>query len=231
MLGLDSVGKTTLLYRLKLGEVVTTIPTIGFNVETVTYKNISFDCWDVGGKDKIRPLWRHYYSNVDGIIYVVDGNDKHRLCEARDELHRFTLEPQLEDVPVLIFMNKTDLPSCLPPSTVEKALRLEELRTDDVDCTMLPISVICEDFPEAIYDGLEWLSDAAKSHRRHPISIRRASKKRRIKSELESLVPIPHLVDKIGEYTMRRWLEIDESEGLDSCGDRNSNPRIGCTVM
>ena len=61
MVGLDAAGKTTILYKLKLGEVVTTIPTIGFNVETVDYKNISFTVWDVGGQDKIRPLWRHYY--------------------------------------------------------------------------------------------------------------------------------------------------------------------------
>ena len=59
LLGLDAAGKTTILYKLKLGEVVTTVPTIGFNVETVKYKNISFTVWDVGGQDKIRPLWRH----------------------------------------------------------------------------------------------------------------------------------------------------------------------------
>jgi len=46
-------GKTTILYKLKLGEIVTTIPTIGFNVETVEYKNISFTVWDVGGQDKV----------------------------------------------------------------------------------------------------------------------------------------------------------------------------------
>merc|ERR1712139_525596 len=53
MVGLDAAGKTTILYKLKLGEIVTTIPTIGFNVETVEYKNISFTVWDVGGQDKI----------------------------------------------------------------------------------------------------------------------------------------------------------------------------------
>jgi len=58
MVGLDAAGKTTILYKLKLGEIVTTIPTIGFNVETVEYKNINFTVWDVGGQDKIRPLWR-----------------------------------------------------------------------------------------------------------------------------------------------------------------------------
>jgi hypothetical protein len=62
MVGLDAAGKTTILYKLKLGEIVTTIPTIGFNVETVEYKNINFTVWDVGGQDKIRPLWRCAYS-------------------------------------------------------------------------------------------------------------------------------------------------------------------------
>merc|ERR1711998_418466 len=88
MVGLDAAGKTTVLYKLKLGEVVTTIPTIGFNVETVEYKNINFTVWDVGGQDKIRPLWRHYYQNTQGIIFVVDSNDKERLGMAKEELEK-----------------------------------------------------------------------------------------------------------------------------------------------
>merc|ERR1712086_1242662 len=85
MVGLDAAGKTTILYKLKLGEVVTTIPTIGFNVETVEYKNISFTVWDVGGQDKIRPLWRHYYQNTQGLIFVVDSNDSDRLAKNKSE--------------------------------------------------------------------------------------------------------------------------------------------------
>ncbi|KAF0893597.1 hypothetical protein E2562_027322 [Oryza meyeriana var. granulata] len=54
MVGLDAARKTTILYMLKLGEIVTTIPTIGCNVETVEYKNISFTVWDVGGHDKVK---------------------------------------------------------------------------------------------------------------------------------------------------------------------------------
>ena len=64
MLGLDAAGKTTILYRLRLNQDITTIPTVGFNVETVTYKNVKFNVWDVGGQDKIRPLWRHYFSGM-----------------------------------------------------------------------------------------------------------------------------------------------------------------------
>ncbi|EOA29703.1 hypothetical protein CARUB_v100161551mg, partial [Capsella rubella] len=52
MVGLDGSGKTTILYKLKLGEVVTTVPTIGFNLETVEYKGINFTVWDIGGQEK-----------------------------------------------------------------------------------------------------------------------------------------------------------------------------------
>ena len=76
LLGLDAAGKTTMLYKLKLNETVTTIPTIGFNVETVQpAPGLSMTVWDVGGQQKIRALWRHYYQGADGIIWIVDSND------------------------------------------------------------------------------------------------------------------------------------------------------------
>jgi ADP-ribosylation factor protein 1 len=106
MVGLDAAGKTTILYKLKLGENVTTIPTIGFNVETVEYKNINFTVWDVGGQDRIRPLWRHYYLNTQALIFVVDCNDRDRVKEARDELHRMLNEDELKDAVLLVFANK-----------------------------------------------------------------------------------------------------------------------------
>jgi len=94
------------LYKLKLGEVVTTIPTIGFNVETVEYKNLSFTVWDVGGQDKIRPLWRHYYQGTNGLIYVVDSNDRDRIEDAREELTKMLNEDEMRDAVLLVFANK-----------------------------------------------------------------------------------------------------------------------------
>ncbi|CAH8561384.1 unnamed protein product [Schistosoma bovis] len=86
ILGLDGAGKTTILYRLQVGEVVTTIPTIGFNVETVVHKNLKFQVWDLGGQTSIRPYWRCYYANTDAIIYVVDSMDKDRVGISKQEL-------------------------------------------------------------------------------------------------------------------------------------------------
>ncbi|KAG9340241.1 hypothetical protein JZ751_021682 [Albula glossodonta] len=78
----------------------------GFNVETVEYKNISFTVWDVGGQDKIRPLWRHYFQNTQGLIFVVDSNDRERVNEAREELMRMLAEDELRDAVLLVFANK-----------------------------------------------------------------------------------------------------------------------------
>merc|ERR1719498_673742 len=106
MVGLDAAGKTTILYKLKLGEVVTTIPTIGFNVETVDYKNISFTSWDIGGRGNMRALARHYYQGTEAVIMVVDSNDRDRIDDAREHLTTMMNEDELHDVPVLVYANK-----------------------------------------------------------------------------------------------------------------------------
>jgi len=154
MVGLDAAGKTTILYKLKLGEVVTTIPTIGFNVETVEYKNISFTVWDVGGQDKIRPLWRHYYQNTQGIIFVVDSNDRERAEDAREELHRMLNEPELSEAVLLVFANKQDLPKAMKPADVAERLGLSSLRT-----RVWHIQGCCATTGDGLYEGLDWLSD------------------------------------------------------------------------
>ena len=118
MVGLDAAGKTTILYRLKVGEIMTTLPTIGFNVETVEYKNISFTVWDVGGQDKIRPLWRHYYQLTQGLIFVVDSNDTDRLDEACYELHKMLKEEELRDASLIVLANKRDLPNAAPAAAI-----------------------------------------------------------------------------------------------------------------
>ena len=59
MVGLDAAGKTTVLYRMKIGETIKTIPTIGFNVEEFEYKKLKITLWEIGGQDKIRILWKH----------------------------------------------------------------------------------------------------------------------------------------------------------------------------
>ncbi|KAJ1820250.1 Arf GTPase arf1 [Coemansia sp. RSA 2671] len=157
MVGLDAAGKTTILYKLKLGEIVTTIPTIGFNVETVEYKNISFTVWDVGGQDKIRPLWRHYFQNTQGIIFVIDSNDRDRVSEARDELQRMLNEDELRDVNLLVFANKQDLPNAMNAGEITEKLGLPTIKN-----IKWYIQATCATTGDGLYEGLEWLSNSFK---------------------------------------------------------------------
>ncbi|CAL5371029.1 unnamed protein product [Camellia sinensis] len=177
MVGLDAAGKTTILYKLKLGEIVTTIPTIGiqcgserdgqpakvvrldigvtlcFNVETVEYKNVSFTVWDVGGQDKIRPLWRHYFQNTQGLIFVVDSNDRERILEARDELHRMLNEDELRDATLLVFANKQDLPNAMNVAEITDKLGLNSIHQRH-----WYIQSACATSGQGLYEGLDWLS-------------------------------------------------------------------------
>ena len=157
MVGLDAAGKTTILYKLKLGEIVTTIPTIGFNVETVDYKNISFTVWDVGGQDKIRPLWRHYFQNTQGVIFVVDSNDRDRIGEAREELARMLNEDELRDAVLLVFANKQDLPSAMNAAEMTEKLNLNSMRNRN-----WYIQATCATSGDGLYEGLDWLSTTLK---------------------------------------------------------------------
>merc|ERR1712228_144874 len=126
--GLDAAGKTTILYKLKLGEVVTTIPTVGFNVENVEYNNFRFTVWDIGGQDKIRKLWRYYYENTQGLIFVIDSNDRDRIEDAREELTKILHEDEMRDAAVLVFANKQDLPNSMPAAEVSEKLGLCNMR-------------------------------------------------------------------------------------------------------
>ena len=118
MLGLDNAGKTSMLYKLKSGEEKISNPTIGFNVETIENSKINLIVWDLGGQDKIRRLWKHYYSNTKGIIYVIDSSDKERLDEAVEELKNVVNTYEMRYIPLLIYANKQDIKDSINPNEV-----------------------------------------------------------------------------------------------------------------
>mmetsp|Transcript_37543 Transcript_37543/g.49465 ORF Transcript_37543/g.49465 Transcript_37543/m.49465 type:complete len:181 (+) Transcript_37543:114-656(+) len=157
MLGLDAAGKTTILYKLNLGEVVTTIPTIGFNCERVKYKKIEFNIWDVGGQQKIRNLWRHYFENTDAVIFVVDANDRDRIQEAQETLQWLMQTDELRNSKLLVFANKQDLPNAMSASELTNKLCLTNLRN-----RVWYIQAACAVSGDGLYEGMDWLSEALK---------------------------------------------------------------------
>eukprot|EP00244_Chara_vulgaris_P005371 TRINITY_DN2123_c1_g1_i2.p1 TRINITY_DN2123_c1_g1~~TRINITY_DN2123_c1_g1_i2.p1 ORF type:complete len:180 (+),score=23.60 TRINITY_DN2123_c1_g1_i2:40-579(+) len=157
MLGLDAAGKTTILYKLHIGEVLSTVPTIGFNVEKVQYKNVQFTVWDVGGQEKLRPLWRHYFNNTDGLIYVVDSLDRERIGRAAMEFKTIIEDPLMRNSALLVVANKQDMKGCLTPAEVCEHLGLHSLRN-----RRWHIQGTCASKGEGLYEGLDWLASTLK---------------------------------------------------------------------
>jgi len=158
MLGLDNAGKTTILYKIKMGKVVRTIPTIGFNVETLCWKNLNFSVWDIGGQDKIRSLWRHYFYNVQGLIYVIDSNDRERIDAARDELHSLLDENDIKDCKILVFANKQDLPNSMRLQEISSKLNLHQLPST----RKWFIQSSCALSGDGLEDGVTWLGNVLR---------------------------------------------------------------------
>ncbi|XP_034448248.1 ADP-ribosylation factor-like protein 4D [Hippoglossus hippoglossus] len=142
VIGLDSAGKTSLLYRLKLQEFVETIPTKGFNMERIKVpmgsaksNSTTFQVWDVGGQEKLRPLWKSYTRRTEGLVFVVDAVEAERMEEAKVELHRIARSAENQGVPVLVLANKQDLDGAMSASEVEKVLALHELSSSTLHHT------------------------------------------------------------------------------------------------
>ncbi|MCG8390101.1 MAG: ADP-ribosylation factor-like protein [Cytophagales bacterium] len=77
--GLDNAGKTTTLYKMLLGDVVVSQPTVGSNVEQIPYKNLTFEIWDLGGQANLRAAWAAYLKGTNAVIMVVDSTDRARV--------------------------------------------------------------------------------------------------------------------------------------------------------
>jgi len=151
-LGLDHSGKTTIMYRLALGQVVSTLPTIGPNEEVIKYRGAKFITLDCGGKDKVRPLWYHYFHGVGGVIFVLDANDRERLAEAKEELFKLLNEKKLQNVPFLILANKQDVEGAMTIAEVQEKLELASLTS-----IKWHLEGTSATTGQGLEEGMEWL--------------------------------------------------------------------------
>lgn len=165
MLGLDDAGKTTTLVRFNIGDFETVIPTIGFVLEIAHGRGIHVTSWDVGGADYVRPLWRHYYKGIQGLIFVINSNDHERLDSpdyfdhsSKGELHRLLKEDELRNCPLLIYANKQDLPNALNVSEISERLGINEIRTT----RLVHVQGCCATTRDGIQEGLHWLVNAIR---------------------------------------------------------------------
>ncbi|KAG0585545.1 hypothetical protein M758_2G019300 [Ceratodon purpureus] len=158
MLGLDGAGKTTLLRKVTQPNVQRlTQPTVGFNLESLSYRNLTLIMWDVGGQEKIRALWHHYFIKSQGLIFIVDSSDSGRIPEARKELQKLLNEPELKEAKLLIYANKQDVNNCLSVADLTDMLDLSL-----VEDRQWHVQGCSANTGKGVYEGLDWLVDALK---------------------------------------------------------------------
>eukprot|EP00927_Polykrikos_kofoidii_P075569 TRINITY_DN71854_c0_g1_i1.p1 TRINITY_DN71854_c0_g1~~TRINITY_DN71854_c0_g1_i1.p1 ORF type:complete len:198 (+),score=39.20 TRINITY_DN71854_c0_g1_i1:56-649(+) len=136
LLGIDNAGKTTTLEQMKSlfglkGMPSDKIPpTIGLNLGKIQIDNVTAVFWDLGGHSSFRSVWHNYYSEVQGVMFVLDSADTVRMEEAKTTLCDILSHDALRDVPVLCMANKQDLPAALDAKEISRWLDFEQLIGD-----------------------------------------------------------------------------------------------------
>jgi small GTP-binding protein len=154
ILGMQNAGKTTILYRLSLGQLVKTTPTIGSNMEELQYENVKFQAWDLGGQESTRSVWDIYYMNTDGVIYVIDSQDENNYEESKNQFHKIIKNSALKNATILIYANKQDLPGA---KSVEQIIK--DYQLDNIKNHSWKIQSCSATRGEGLIEGLKWLSE------------------------------------------------------------------------
>ena len=156
IVGLDNAGKTTTLYKLHLGEVVQTQPTIGSNVEAVVHDNVSFEVWDLGGQSSLRNAWQSYYKSSDAMVLMVDSTDRGRMNLSKQELFKMLDAEEVKNNPkccVLVFANKQDLPDAMTVVELTETLGLDTIANRDWH-----VQACCALSGMGLNEGLSWIT-------------------------------------------------------------------------
>ena len=153
LLGIQNAGKTTILYRLSIGEFVNTTPTIGSNVEEINYNNVKLQAWDLGGQESTRSVWDVYFVNTDAIIYVIDTHDE-TYDDSKTQFYKLLSNETLKNAVILIYANKQDLPGA---KSVAEIIQIYEL--DTIKDHIWHIQPCSAQTGEGLITGMKWLSD------------------------------------------------------------------------
>ena len=152
-LGLDNAGKTTIVYKLAVGEAVATTPTVGSNVEEFTDHGIHYVAWDIGGQETLRDAWSTYFSGARVLVFVVDSTDRGRIAVARDALHSILADDMLASACVLVLANKQDVKGAMTAADISCEFALHELRSHEWH-----IEPCCALTGQGLKEGFEWVA-------------------------------------------------------------------------
>jgi ADP-ribosylation factor-like protein 2 len=156
MLGLDNAGKTTVVKKFCGSDTSTISPTLGFQIVPLQFRGLTLNVWDIGGQQTLRSYWRNYFEATDGIVWVVDSNDVARLQDCKRELHQMLMEERLAGASLLIFLNKTDIPTAASGDEIAALLDVESIRATKRHVKLVRCSAVTG---AGLLDGVSWLVD------------------------------------------------------------------------
>eukprot|EP00053_Salpingoeca_punica_P008705 m.77766 g.77766 ORF g.77766 m.77766 type:complete len:202 (+) comp14720_c0_seq3:176-781(+) len=177
IVGLDNSGKTTLLEKVKQilkpkykgvpAEKIT--PTVGLNVATIEYSGSNFVFWDLGGQRDLQTLWKNYYEECHGLVFVIDSCDAARLQESKEAFDMIVAQPMLKGVPLLVWCNKQDKDRAMPTADIKQVLNEAAPRLGLRDCKVQGVSGFTG---ENISTGIEWMKQAVHRNVARPPAVR-----------------------------------------------------------
>ncbi|XP_022124099.1 ADP-ribosylation factor-like protein 13B isoform X1 [Pieris rapae] len=127
LIGLDNAGKTKTVNNLAGENDDKVLPTVGFKAVNLIHKDTPVTIYDLGGGPQFRQIWSQYYSEVHGIIFVIDSSDYNRLEECKVVLEEVLSHDKISGKPVLVLANKQDKTGALDDIDVVEKLNIEPL--------------------------------------------------------------------------------------------------------
>ncbi|XP_067116421.1 ADP-ribosylation factor-like protein 13B isoform X3 [Osmerus mordax] len=217
MVGLDNAGKTATVRGIQGESPEDVAPTVGFSKVDLKQGKFEVTIFDLGGGKRIRGIWKNYYSESYGVVFVVDSSDVQRIQETRDTMAEVLRHPRIAGKPVLVLANKQDREGALAEADIIENLSLEKLVNENKClCQIEPCSAVLgygKKVDKSIKNGLNWLlNNIAKDYEAITERVQKDTAEQRAMEEQEKKERAER-VRRIREERDRLEKEEAEQEG------------------
>ncbi|XP_022098135.1 ADP-ribosylation factor-like protein 13B isoform X3 [Acanthaster planci] len=161
LIGLDNAGKTTAILGIQGESQEGVAPTVGFSNVQFKFERFDVTVFDLGGGRKIRPIWKNYYAEIHGLVFVIDASDEARLRECQEVLQEVLKQERVAGKRILVLANKQDKEGALDEIDICDQLNLEDMVNDSkCPCRVETCSAtqgIGKKMDKSVTIGLQWL--------------------------------------------------------------------------
>ncbi|KAM9454420.1 ADP-ribosylation factor-like protein 13B isoform 2-T2 [Clarias gariepinus] len=218
MVGLDNAGKTATVRGIQGESPVDVAPTVGFSKVDLKQGKFEVTIFDLGGGKRIRGIWKNYYSESYGVVFVVDSSDVQRIQETRDTMAEVLRHPRIAGKPVLVLANKQDRDGAMAEADIIESLSLEKLVNENKClCQIEPCSAVLgygKKLDKSIKNGLNWLlNNIAKDYEAITERVQRDTAEQRGQEEQDKKERAER-VKRIREERDRQEREEAEKAGM-----------------